>query len=85
MSLVVLTHWDSCGNYVDGEYGGKDLRFPYPGLPVRLLPAKAFSLPLRLITQIAKLDKIDLNTFEADENGVEVGSGPFAVVSQVNG
>ena len=23
-----------CGNYCDGAYGGKDLRFPFPGLPV---------------------------------------------------
>lgn len=23
-----------CGNYVDGEYAGKTLRFPFPGMPV---------------------------------------------------
>lgn len=48
-----------CGNYCDGSYGGKSLRFPYPGLPV------------------APMEKMNLATFETDEEAVEVRGCAF--------
>jgi len=48
-----------CGNYVAGEYGGRSLRFPHPGMPV------------------APMQKLNLMTFEADEQAVEVRGVAF--------
>lgn len=48
-----------CGNYVDGSYGGRSLRFQHPGMPV------------------APMQKLNLMTFEADEQAVEVRGVAF--------